>query len=182
MEHRLDNIWMDVQGCELSTANAHQQIQQLEDEVVVPFIEKVTLMYWDCFMSGGAMESEFRGTLENHQERLNEVELTSGIAKEKCNSVQDVLTSWMSTFKALEGSIRDTTTRVIAMEDHLTERSQSLVDLDSQVQANSDIIKLLVERMSSQEATITALRDWVGELELGRCLLHDRIIAIEVGQ
>ena len=36
--------------------------------------------------------------------------------------------------------------------------------------------------MDSQEATITALRDWVGELELGRRLLRDRIIAIEVGQ
>ena len=93
MEHRLDDIWMDVQGCELSTVNAHQQIQRLEDEVVVPFIEKVTLMYRDCFTSGGAMESRFNGILENHQERLNEVELASRIAKEKCNSVQDVLTS-----------------------------------------------------------------------------------------
>ena len=128
------------------------------------------------------MESEFRGTLENHQERLNEVKLASGITKEKCDSVRDVLTSWMSTFEALETSIRDATTRVVAMEDHLTKRSQSLVDLDSQVQANSDVFRLLVEQMSSQEATITASRDWVGELELGHCLLRDRIIAIEVGR
>ena len=128
------------------------------------------------------MESKFRGTLENHQERLNEVELVSGIAKEKCDSIRDVLTSWMSTFKVLETNIGDATMRVIAMEDHLVEKSQSLVDLDTQVQANSDIIRLLTERMSSQETTITALRDLVGELELGHRLLRDRIIAIEVGR
>ena len=46
MEHHLNDIWMDVQGCELLTANAHQQIQRLEDEVVVLFINKVTLMDW----------------------------------------------------------------------------------------------------------------------------------------
>ena len=131
---------MDVQGCELSTANAHQQIQHLEDEVVVPFIEKVTLMYRDCFTAGSAMESDFQGRLDNHQERLNEVELASGIAKEKCDSVRDVLTSWMSTFEALETNIRDATTRVVAMEDHLVERSQSLVDLSKQVQDSSSLL------------------------------------------
>ena len=172
---------MDVQGCELLTANAHQQIQRLEDEVVVPFIEKVSLMYWNCFTAGGAMESGFQGCLDNHQERLNEVELASRIAKEKCDSVQDVLMSWMSTFEALEGSIGDATTRVVAMEDHLTERSQHLVDLTSTVQDNSSLLWRMQERMDSQEVTITALRDQVGELELGCRLLHNRIISIKVG-
>ena len=101
---------MDVQGCELSTASAHQQIQRLEDEVVVPFIEKVTLMYRDCFTAGGAVESEHQGHLDNHQERLNAVELASEITKEKCDSVWEVLTSWMITFEALEKSIADAST------------------------------------------------------------------------
>ena len=148
----------------------------------MPFIEKVTLMYQDCFTAGGAMESDFQGRLDNHQERLNKVELASGIAKEKCDSVRDVLTSWMSTFKALEGSIGDTSTRVFAMEDHLTKRSQSLVDLAKEVQDNSSLIRCMQERMDSQDVTIMALRDWVGELELGHRLLRDRIIAIEVGR
>ena len=173
---------MDVQGCELSTANAHQQIQRLEDEVVVPFIEKVTLMYWDCFTAGGAVESEHQGRLDNHQERLNAVELASEIAKEKCDSVWEVLTSWMATFEALEGSIGDATTRVHAMEDHLTERSQDLHNFAVRFEDQSALLQRMQERMDSQDATITALRDRVGELELGRRLLRDRIIAIEVGR
>ena len=32
MESRLDDIWMDVQGVELSVANAHQQVQRVEEE------------------------------------------------------------------------------------------------------------------------------------------------------
>ena len=126
-------------------------------------------MYW--LGTGGFVPSE----------RLNEVELASGITKEKCDSVRDVLTSWMSTFEALETSIGDATTRVVAMEDHLVGRSQSLVDLDSQVQDQSVLLWRMQERMDSQEVTITALRDQVGELELGRRLLHNRIIAIKVG-
>ena len=173
---------MDIQGCELSTVNAHQQIQCLEDKAVVPFIEKVTLMYRDCFTAGGAVESEHQGRLDNHQERLNVVELASEIAREKCDSVREVLTSWMVMFEVLEGSIGDATTRVVAMEDHLTERSQSLVDLAKEVQDNTSLIQCMQERMDSQEVTITALRDRVGELELGRHLLCNRIITIEVGR
>ena len=127
-------------------------------------------------------ESRFDGILDHHHERMNGLELVSGIAAEKCDSVQEVLPSWMVTFEALETSVGDATTRVIAMEDHLVERSQSLVDLNSQVQDQSSDIWLLRERMDSQEATIMALRDQVGELELGRRLLHDRIITIEVGR
>ena len=172
---------MDVQGCELSTANAHQQIQCLEDEVVVPFIEKVTLMYQDCFPAGGAIESEHQGCLDNHQERLNVVELASEIAKEKCDSVREVLTSWMVTFEALEKSIADASTRVFAMEDHLTERSQDLHNFGKKFEEKMALIERMQERMDSQDATIMALRDRVGELELGHRLLCDRIIAIEVG-
>ena len=57
MEHRLDDIWMDVQGCELSVANAHQQIQRVEDKVVAPLSKKVSDMYQDFFTSGSAMET-----------------------------------------------------------------------------------------------------------------------------
>ena len=42
------------------------------------------------------------------------------------------------------------------------------------------LINRMQEWMDSQDTTIMALRDRVGELELGRRLLRDRIIAIEV--
>ena len=180
MEGRLDDIWMDVQGVELSVANTHHQIHRVEDEVIKKLSNQVTAHYRDFFTLGGAMESRFDGILDHHHERLNLVELVSGIVAEKCDNVREVLTSWMATFKVLELSVGDATTRVIAMEDHLLERSQSLVELDTQVQDQSSMIQLLKEQMDSQEATITALRDHVGELELDHHLLHDRIIAIKV--
>jgi hypothetical protein len=80
----VDNLKMDMSGVELSVANAHRQIQHVEDEVVVPLSKKVSDMYQDFFTSGGAMESRFDGTLEEHHDRLNAVELGNARAAEKC--------------------------------------------------------------------------------------------------
>jgi hypothetical protein len=36
---RVDNLQIDMSGVELSVANAHCQIQHVEDEVLKPFME-----------------------------------------------------------------------------------------------------------------------------------------------
>jgi hypothetical protein len=36
---RIDNLQMDMTGVELSVANAHCQVQRMEDEVLKPFME-----------------------------------------------------------------------------------------------------------------------------------------------
>jgi hypothetical protein len=130
----VDNLKMDMSGVELSVANAHRQIQRVEDEVVVPLSKKVSDMYQDFFTSGGAMESRFNGTLEEHHERLNAVELGNARAAEKCDSVREVLTSWMITFEALEGNVGkcfDNTNlacdRIKDLEDWLEPNSRSIV-------------------------------------------------------
>jgi hypothetical protein len=72
----------------------------------------------------------------------------------------------MITFKALETSVGDASTQVQAMEDHLIERSKSLMELNNLVQ--------------DQATTIRLLQQCVGELELGHRVLRDRVINIEV--
>ena len=55
---------MVVQGVEMSVANAHHQSQRVEDEVVKQLSEKVMAHYHDFFTSGGAMESKFKGRMD----------------------------------------------------------------------------------------------------------------------
>ena len=97
-----------------------------------------------------------------------------------CATTWEVLSSWMVSFEALEKSIADESTRVIAMEDHPTERPMDLHNFGKKFEEKMDLIDRMQERMDSQDATIMALKDRVGELELGRRLLRNRIIAIEV--
>ena len=119
---------------------------------------------------------------ESLRDRVGSLELEKVRVEANCATVQEVLSSWMVTFEALEKSIADESTRVVAMEDHLTERSQDLHNFGKEFEEKMALIGRMQERMDSQEATISALRDWVGELELGRRLLCNRIIAIEVGR
>ena len=88
----------------------------------------------------------------------------------------------MVSFEALEKSIADESTRVVAMEDHLTERSMDLHNFGKKFEEKMALVERMQERMDSQDAIILALKDRVGELELGRRLLRNRIIAIEVGR
>ena len=41
MEMRIDNLQMDMTGVELSVANAHLQVQRLEDDVVQGLKERI---------------------------------------------------------------------------------------------------------------------------------------------
>jgi hypothetical protein len=171
----VDNLKMDMSGVELSVANAHQQIQRVEDEVGATLAKKVSDMYQDFFTSGGAMESRFDGTLEEHHDRLNAVELGNARAAEKCDSVREVLTSWMVTFEALEGSIGDTAKDVKVIEEWLEPNSRSIIDAQEQIASLTDLVR-------DQASTIRLLQDRVGELELGHGVLRACVINIEVGR
>jgi hypothetical protein len=171
----VDNLKMDMSGVELSVANAHRQVQRVEDEVVVPLAKKVSDMYQDFFTSGGAMESRFDGTLEEHHDRLNAVELGNARAAEKCDSVREVLTSWMVTFEALEGSIGETAKDVKVIEEWLEPNSRSIVETQVELGKLTDLVK-------DQASVIRLLQDRVGELELGHGVLRARVINIEVGR
>jgi hypothetical protein len=48
IEMRVDNLQMDMSGVELSVANAHRQIQRVEDKVLKPFMEGGYLAREDC--------------------------------------------------------------------------------------------------------------------------------------
>jgi hypothetical protein len=173
---RIDNLQMDMTSVELSVANAHHQVQHVEDEVVTPLSQKVSNMYQDFFMSGGAMESRFDSLLEEHHERLNSVELVNRIAAEKCDSVWDVLTSWMVTFEALETSVGSVAARAQTLEDNqewLASHSAAMTDM-------SRNIRDLYELSTDQAATIKLLQERVGELELGHGVLRAHVIHIEV--
>jgi hypothetical protein len=56
VEMEVDNLKMDMSGVELSVANAHLQIQRVEDEVEVHLAKKVSDMYQDFNTSGGGRE------------------------------------------------------------------------------------------------------------------------------
>jgi hypothetical protein len=144
------------------------------DKVVAP-LAKVSDMYQDFFTSGGAMESRFDGTLEEHHDRLNAMELGNVRAAEKCDSVREVLTSWMVTFEALETSVGRTAEDVKVIEDWLEPNSRSIVEAQEQIAGLADLVK-------DQVLTIRLLQDRVGELEFGHGVLRARVINIEVGR
>ena len=171
MEMRIDNLQMDMTGVELSVANAHLQVQRLEDDVI-----KGMKDHQENFE---AKLYEYNGILRG---RVDSLELEKTMVEANCATTREVLSSWMISFEALEKSIVDESTRVIAMEDHLTERSQDLYNFAKKFEEKMELVDRMQERMDSQDATIMALKDRVGELELGRRLLRDRIIAIEVGR
>jgi hypothetical protein len=171
----VDNLKMDMSGVELLVANAHQQIQRMEDEVVAALDKRVSDMYHEFFTSGGAMESRFDGTLEEHHDRLNAVELGNARAAEKCDSVREVLTSWMVTFEALEGSIGKTAEDVKVIEDWLVPNSRSVIETQEQIASLAELVK-------DQASTIRLLQGRVGELELGHGVLRARVVNIEVGR
>ena len=172
MEMRIDNLQMDMTGVELSVANAHLQVQRVEEETQEELRE----------MKHHFEESEARQYLHGGgiTARLDSLELERTRVEANCATVREVLSSWMVSFEALEKSIADESTRVVAMEDHLAERSMDLHNFGKKFEEKMALVERMQEWMDSQDVTIMALKDRVGELELGRHLLRDRIIAIEV--
>ena len=169
MEMRIDNLQMDMTGVELSVANAHLQVQRLEEDVIQGLKERIETSE-DGMMTWRGIFSRKVDALELERDRVDA----------NCATTREVLSSWMTSFEALEKSIADEASRVFAMEDHLTERSQDLHNFAKKFEEKMELVDRMQERMDSQDATIMALKDRVGELELGRRLLRDRIIAIEV--
>ena len=169
MEMRIDNLQMDMTGVELSVANAHLQVQRLEEDVIEPLVIKM-----DRAQEG------HRIVEANLDRRVEAIELGQTRVEANCVTTREVLSSWMTSFEALEKSIADEASRVYAMEDHLEKRSMDLHNFGKEFEEKMALVERMQERMDSQDATIMALKDRVGELELGRRLLRDRIIAIEV--
>ena len=160
---------MDMTSVELSVANAHLQVQRIEDDVLKPYIVEM-----------GKAHEDHRILEEDLRRRVDSLKLEKDRVEANCATVREVLSSWMVSFEALEKSIADESTQVVAMEDHLTERSMDLHNFGKKFEEKMALVERMQERMDSQDAIILALKDRVGELELGCRLLRDRIIAIEV--
>jgi hypothetical protein len=47
MEIRINNLQMDMTGVELSVANAHHQVQHVEDEVCKELSERIRMNFLD---------------------------------------------------------------------------------------------------------------------------------------
>ena len=145
---RIDNLQMDMTGVELSVANAHLQVQHIEDDVFKPYILEMA-----------KAQEEHRILEEGLRHRVDSLELEKDRVEANCATVREVLSSWMVTFEALEKNIADKSTWVIAMEDHLTERSMDLHDFGKKFEEKMELIDRMQERMDSQDATIMALKD-----------------------
>ena len=118
---------MDMTGVELLVANAHHQVQCVEDEVLHAFM------------------------VDNWQAQ-----------QDHC---------------ILEEALRD---RVHTKEEWMTWMEEHFGNLLHFVNHREDNEEAFKEVLNAQAVTIIALKDRVGELELGHCLLCDRIIVIEV--
>ena len=169
MEMQIDNLQMDMTGVELSVANAHLQVQRLEEDVIQGLKERIETAEEGI--------STWRGIFSH---KVDAIELEQTRVEANCVTTREVLSSWMTSFEALEKSIADEASRVYAMEDHLEKRLMDLHNFGKEFEEKMALVGRMQERMDSQDATILALKDRVGELELGRRLLRDRIIAIEV--
>ena len=65
--------------------------------------------------------------------RLDNLELARERTDMKCDSVRDVLTSWMVTFEALEMSIGRAAKDVKTIEDWLVPNSQAVIEVQGQI-------------------------------------------------
>ena len=155
---------MDMSGVELSVANAHLQVQRVEDEVIKEM--KVHMEDYE------AKTATWSGVLQG---RVDDLELARDRTNEKCDTVREVLTSWMVTFEALEKSIGVTAEDVKTIEDWLTPNSRCVAETQEQIKELSDLVK-------DQASTICLLQGRVGELELGHGVLRTRVANIEVGR
>jgi hypothetical protein len=164
MEMEVDNLKMDMSGVELSVANAHLQIQRVEDEVIKDMKDQLE--------EEGRKDYVWRGGVN---ERLHFLEQGKEVTDGKCDDVREVLTSWMVTFEALEGSIGKTAEDVKVIEDWLEPNSCSIVEAQVEIGKLTDLVR-------DQASAIRLLQDRVGELELGHGVLQARVINIEVGQ
>jgi hypothetical protein len=160
----VDNLKMDMSGVELSVANAHLQIQRVEDEVIKDMKDQLE--------EEGRKDYVWRGGVT---ERLNFLEQGKETTDSKCDDVREVLTSWMVTFEALEGSIGKTAEDVKVIEDWLEPNSRLIVEAQVEIEKLADLVK-------DQASVIRLLQDRVGELELGHGVLRARVINIEVGR
>jgi hypothetical protein len=148
---------MDMSGVELSVANAHLQVQRVEDEVLKPYMD-------DMYRA----QEDHRVLEESLRDRVDSLELEKDRVEANCASVREVLSSWMVTFEALETSVGNASKDVRHMEDHLVVRSKEFLEM--------------VETVKDQASTIRLLQDCVGELELGHGVLRTRVANIEVGR
>jgi chromosome segregation ATPase len=158
----VDNLKMDMSGVELSVANAHLQIQHVEDEVIKEMKDHLEEERKNYVWGGGVTE------------RLNFLEQGKERTDAKCDDVREVLTSWMVTFEALETNIGRTAKDVKVIEDWLEPNSRSIIEAQEQIVGLSDLVK-------DQASTIRLLQQRIRDLEVGHRLLRDRVIHIEVG-
>jgi hypothetical protein len=153
---RVDNLQMDMTGVELLVANAHHQVQCVEDEVVKLLSERVSAMYQDFFTFGGAMESRLEGMCVDNKESLVKL---------------------LDAFVCLDRGIKNNTNQIVWLDNNqewLERWEKGMNDLVGEVCS-------LQETVQGQSATITALKDCIRELELGHGILQDCVIHIEVG-
>jgi hypothetical protein len=155
---------MTMSGVELSVANAHLQIQRVEDEVIKGMKDQQE--------EEGLKDYVWRGGVN---ERLDFLEQGKEVTDGKCDDVREVLSSWMVTFEALEGSIGKTAEDVKVIEDWLEPNSRSIVEAQVEIGKLTDLVR-------DQASAIRLLQDRVGELELGHGVLRARVINIEVGR
>jgi hypothetical protein len=167
----VDNLKMDMSGVELSVANAHLQIQRVEDEVIKDMKDQLE--------EESKKDYVWRGGVT---ERLHFLEQGKEVTDGKCDDFREVLTSWMVTFEALEGNVGKcfentnlVSDRVKDLEDWLEPNSRSIVEAQEQIASLADLVK-------DQVSTIRLLQDRVRELELGHGVLRARVINIEVGR
>jgi hypothetical protein len=160
----VDNLKMDMSGVELSVANAHLQVQRVEDEVIKDMKDQLE--------EEGKKDYVWRGGVT---ERLHFLEQGKEVTDGKCDDVREVLTSWMTTFEVLEESIGKTAEDVKVIEDWLEPNSRLIVEAQVEIEKLTDLVK-------DQASVIRLLQDRVGELELGHGVLRARVINIEVGR
>jgi chromosome segregation ATPase len=155
---------MDMSGVELSVANAHLQIQRVEDEVIKEMKDRLEEEDRKNYVWGGGVT-----------ERLNFLEQGKERTDAKCDDVREVLTSWMVTFEALEMSIGRTAEDVKVIEEWLEPNPRCVAETQEQIKELSDLVK-------DQASTILLLKNCIRELELGHGVLRTRVANIEVGR
>jgi hypothetical protein len=154
MELRIDNLQMDMTGVELLVANAHHQIQGVEDEVLPKFDDK-----WRRAIN------TLTEAQEDGERKYNEW----------YEHVQHSCVTVLDSFICLEKGIKENTAMIVWFDQNqawLENWEKGMNNLVGEVRSLQDII-------ARQATAIPALKDCVGELELGRRILRAHMVHIE---
>ena len=146
MEHCLNDIWMDVQGCELSTANAHQQIQRVEEEI----------------------KEELHRMKRHFEESEGKQYLWGSGVQEKVDTTEERMGRQEQLFGNLLHFVNNREDTTKTFKDVVDAQARFMTELKERINSQEVTITALKDRVGKLELGRRLLRNRIIAIEVGR--------------